>query len=177
MSTNPLNGYESLAMAKKASKKKQYWLFKSEPNSYSIDDLEKDKNQTTCWDGVRNYQARNLLRDDIKVGDQVFFYHSNAKPMAIVGTAEVVKAGYPDHTAFDKNDHHYDEKSDPENPRWYMVDIKLIQKFEKPVTREELKAEEKIADMMLLQRGSRLSVQPVTAAHWKHIHKLAGAKA
>ncbi|WP_145205677.1 EVE domain-containing protein [Thalassoglobus polymorphus] len=164
-------------MAKKASKKKQYWLFKSEPNSYSIDDLEKDKNQTTCWDGVRNYQARNLLRDDIKVGDQVFFYHSNAKPMAIVGTAEVVKAGYPDHTAFDKNDHHYDEKSDPENPRWYMVDIKLIQKFEKPVTREELKAEEKIADMMLLQRGSRLSVQPVTAAHWKHIHKLAGAKA
>lgn len=164
-------------MAKKAARKKQYWLFKSEPTAYSIDDLAAEKDQTTFWDGVRNYQARNLLRDDIKVGDHVFFYHSNAKPMAIVGTAEVVKAGYPDHTAFDKKAKHYDEKSDPDDPTWMMVDIKLIKKFETPVTRDDLKAEPKLEEMMLLQRGSRLSIQSVTAQQWKVIHKLAGEKA
>ena len=149
---------------------------KSEPNAYSIDDLAKEKNQTTFWDGVRNYQARNMLRDEIKVGDLVLFYHSNAKPMAIIGTAKVVKSGYPDHTAFDKSEKHYDPKSDPDNPTWYMVDIQLIQKFETPLTREELKAEPKLEGMVLLQKGSRLSVQPVTAAQWKIIHKLAGVK-
>ena len=163
-------------MAKKAARKTHYWLFKSEPNSYSIDDLASEDDQTTFWDGVRNYQARNLLRDDIQVGDKVFFYHSNAKPMAIVGTAEVVKEGYPDHTAFDKTAKHYDEKSDPEAPTWMMVDIKLTRKFDEPITRDQLKAEPKLADMMLLRKGSRLSVQPVTAAEWKAIHKLAGVK-
>jgi predicted RNA-binding protein with PUA-like domain len=163
-------------MAKKAARKTQYWLFKSEPNSYSIDDLAKEKKQTTFWDGVRNYQARNMLRDDIQVGDQVFFYHSNAKPMAIVGTAKVVKAGYADHTAFDKKAKHYDQKSNPDEPTWMMVDIQLIQKFEAPVTRDDLKAESKLAEMMLLRKGSRLSIQPVTAAEWKLIHKMAGVK-
>ena len=163
-------------MAKKA-RKISYWLFKSEPNGYSIDDLAAEKGQTTFWDGVRNYQARNMLRDEIQVGDRVLFYHSNAKPMAVVGTAEVVKSGYADHTAFDKKAKHYDEKSDPEEPTWFMVDIKLIKKFATPVTRDDLKAEEKLVDMMLLQRGSRLSIQPVTAAEWKIVHKLAGEKA
>ncbi len=163
-------------MAKKATGQARYWLMKSEPNAYSIDDLAKEKKQTTFWDGVRNYQARNMLRDDIKVGDHVFFYHSNAKPMAIVGTAKVVKSGYADHTAFDKNEKHFDPKSDADNPTWYMVDIQLIQKYETPVTRDELKAEPKLEGMVLLQKGSRLSVQPVTAAEWKIIHKLAGVK-
>jgi len=161
---------------KKAASKLKYWLFKSEPTSFSIDDLAAAKKKTTCWDGVRNYQARNMLRDDIQVGDKVFFYHSNAKPMAIVGTCEVVKAGYPDHTAFDESDHHYDPKSDPENPRWFMVDVKLIQKFSEPVTRDQLKETPSLKEMTLLQRGSRLSVQPVSAAEWKAIHKLAGVK-
>ncbi|MCL4150652.1 UNVERIFIED_CONTAM: hypothetical protein GTU68_025584 [Idotea baltica] len=161
-------------MAKKSVKRTpKYWLFKSEPTSYSIQDLANEKTKTTCWDGVRNYQARNLLRDDIQVGDKVFFYHSNAKPMAIVGTCEVVKAGYPDHTAFDENDHHYDAKSDPDNPRWYMVDIKLIQEFDSPVTRDQLKEAKGLEEMMLLRKGSRLSVQPITAAEWKAVCKLA----
>lgn len=163
-------------MAKKAARKKHYWLFKSEPNAFSIDDLVAAPKQTTFWDGIRNYQARNMLRDDIQEGDEVFFYHSNAKPMAIVGTARVVRNGYPDHTAFDKTSKYYDEKSTPEDPTWMMVDIQLIKKFDQPVTRDELKAEAKLADMMLLQRGSRLSIQPVTAAQWKLIHKLAGEK-
>ena len=162
-------------MAKKA-RKTRYWLFKSEPRSYSIDDLAAEEKQTTYWDGVRNYQARNMLRDDIKVGDQVFFYHSNAKPMAIVGTAVVVKDGYPDHTAFDKKAKHFDKKSDPDDPTWSMVDIQLLQKFDTPVTRDDLKAEPKLADMAVLQRGSRLSIQPVTPSEWKKIHQLAGAK-
>lgn len=163
-------------MAKKAARKTHYWLFKSEPASYSIDDLAAEQEQTTFWDGVRNYQARNMLRDEIKVGDRVLFYHSNAQPMAIVGTAEVVREGYPDHTAFDKKSKHFDEKSDPDDPTWMMVDIKLMQKFPAPVTRDELKAEPKLAEMLLLKRGSRLSIQPVTAEEWKIIHKLAEVK-
>lgn len=163
-------------MAKKAARQVRYWLFKSEPESYSIDDLGRESKQTTFWDGVRNYQARNTLRDDVQVGDRVFFYHSNCKPMAIVGTVEVVTAGYPDHTAFDKNAKHYDEKSDRENPTWFMVDIKLIKKFKRAVTREELKSMPELSDMVLLQRGSRLSIQPVTETQWKLIHQLAGER-
>jgi predicted RNA-binding protein with PUA-like domain len=159
-------------MAKK--RKRHYWLFKSEPKAYSIDDLARDG--STHWDGVRNYQARNMLRDDIQVGDRVFFYHSNAKPMAVVGTARVVQSGYPDHTAFDPQDHHYDPKSDPDTPTWFMVDIELIQKLPNPVTRDELRDDETTSGMMLLQRGSRLSVQPVTETEWKAIHRLAGVK-
>ncbi len=153
---------------------RQYWLFKSEPDVFSIDDFERD--QRTHWDGVRNYQARNFLRDTMQVGDRVLFYHSNAEPMAIVGTATIVKPGYPDHTAFDPQDPHYDPKSNPDSPTWYMVDIEFVQKFSEPLTRDQLRNDEVAAGMMLLKKGSRLSVQPVTEAEWKAVHRLAGVK-
>lgn len=154
-----------------------HWLFKSEENCYSIDDLAAEPKKTTFWDGVRNYQARNMLRDDIKKGDLVFFYHSNTKPLAIAGTAKVVKAGYPDHTAFDPVENHYDPKSDPEDPRWFMVDIKLIKKFPEPVTRDMLKEDPVTAKMKVLEKGSRLSIQPVQPDEWEAVHRLAGVKA
>jgi len=137
-----------------------YWLFKSEPGAYSIDDLAKEKK--TFWDGVRNYQARNFLRDGVKKGDQVLFYHSNSEPNGIYGIAEIVKEGYPDHTAFDPESHHFDPKSKPQNPAWFMVDITFVKKFSTPVTLEEIKANPKLQEMKLLQRGNRLSIQPVT---------------
>lgn len=149
-----------------------YWLFKSEPDCYSIDDLKRDK--TTFWDGVRNYQARNLLRDSIKTGDGVLFYHSSCEPMAIVGTAEVVKDGSPDKTAFDPKSDHPDPKSDPDNPTWYGVDIRFRDKFKKAVHREDIKGEKRLAKMVLLKRGSRLSVQPVTAEEWRAVLQIAG---
>jgi predicted RNA-binding protein with PUA-like domain len=160
--------------AKKTDRK--YWLFKSEPEAFSIDDLAQAPRKTTFWDGVRNYQARNFLRDTIQVGDRVLYYHSNAEPPCVVGSAEVVKAGYPDHTAFDPEDCHYDPKSDPDNPTWYMVDIRLLQKFPQQLSRTDLAACEDLADMMVLKRGSRLSIQPVTAAEWRAILRLAGVK-
>ncbi|MGK9369246.1 EVE domain-containing protein [Melioribacter sp. Ez-97] len=140
----------------------KYWLVKSEPDVFSIDDLAKSKNQTTYWDGVRNYQARNYMRDEMKKGDKVIFYHSNTKPPAAVGVCEVVKEGYPDFTAFDPDDKHYDPKSKKENPAWYMVDIKLVKKFPKAVTLDEIKQNPKLKNMKLVQRGNRLSVMPVT---------------
>jgi predicted RNA-binding protein with PUA-like domain len=155
--------------------KRRYWLLKSEPETYSIHDLAKEKGKRTHWDGVRNYQARNILRDDMKKGDAVLFYHSNAKPPAIVGTAIVVKEGYPDFTAFDPADPHYDPKSDEDNPRWYMVDIRLERMFAEPLTLPTLKEIPDLEGMELLRRGSRLSVQPVTPAEWRKILKLAGA--
>lgn len=145
---------------------KRHWLVKSEPDVFSIDDLAAAKQQTTYWDGVRNYQARNMLRDDFQVGDPVLFYHSNAEPTAIVGTAEVVRAGYPDFTAWDKRDPHFDPKSSAENPRWFMVDIRLVQKFHVPLTLAYLRTIAELQDMVLLRKGSRLSVQPVTAAEF-----------
>ncbi len=156
------------------AKRRRYWLFKTEPDSYSIGDLAAEPDQTTCWDGVRNYQARNLLRDDIHVGDRVLIYHSRIQPMSIVGSAQVVRAGSPDHTAFDPGDSHYDPKSNPAAPTWYLVDIQLLETFTQPVTREMLKACPELAGMMVLQRGSRLSIQPVTAAEWAAVHRLAG---
>ena len=156
---------------------RKYWLFKSEGGCYSIDDLAKEKKQTTFWDGVRNFQARNMLRDDVQVGDRVFFYHSGSDPLVIAGTAEVVRAGYPDHTAFERGQQHYDPKSDPDNPTWFMVDIKLLQKFPQPVTRDMLKDAQELSKMMVLQRGSRLSIQPVTEAEWRAVHQIAGVKA
>lgn len=153
---------------------RNFWLFKSEPESFSIDDLAKAPKQTTFWDGVRNYQARNFLRDSIQVGDGVLFYHSNSDPLAIVGSCRVVRAGYPDHTAFDKSDPHYDPKSKADAPTWYMVDVRLVKEFTRPVTREELLKMPALKKMVLLQRGSRLSVQPVTAEEWEAVHKLAG---
>jgi predicted RNA-binding protein with PUA-like domain len=155
--------------------KKQYWLFKTEPESFSIDDLARMPNKRTCWDGVRNFQARNFLRDTIQVGDEVFFYHSNADPPAIVGIAKVVTAGYPDHTAFDRKDPHFDPKSNRSNPTWYMVDIEHVETFPQPIGLPELKAQPSLADMVLLQR-SRLSIQPVSDAEWKQINALSKSR-
>lgn len=151
-----------------------YWLFKSEAAVFSIADLEKAPKKTTFWDGVRNYQARNYLRDQIKKGDLVLFYHSNSDPSGIVGVAEVVREGYPDHTAFDERDPHFDPKSNPANPTWYMVDIKYVKTFPRMLSLEELRGVPALKDMVLLQKGSRLSIQPVTEKQWKTIEKLAG---
>ena len=137
-----------------------YWLFKSEPGSYSYDDLLADK--VAEWDGVRNFQARNFLRDSIKSGDHVLFYHSNAKPTAVIGTALVVKEGYPDHTAWQRNSDHPDPKSTVYNPIWYMVDIKPVEKFSKEVSLQDIRNNPLLEGMLLLKRGMRLSIQPVT---------------
>ncbi|MDZ7661977.1 EVE domain-containing protein [Thiohalophilus sp.] len=149
-----------------------YWLMKSEPDVFGIDDLAAQPRKTDHWDGVRNYQARNMMRDEMKKGDQVFFYHSNCKEPGIVGIAEVVKEGYPDHTAWDPKSKYYDPKSDPENPRWYMVNIKFVRKFERTVSLQEMKQEKALEEMKLLQRGNRLSVMPVEKKHWQHILKM-----
>ncbi len=151
----------------------KYWLMKSEPDAFSIDDLAKSPKQTTHWDGVRNYQARNFMRDEMKQGDQVLFYHSNAKPPGVVGVAQVVKEGYPDFTAFDPKDKHYDPKSRQEDPRWYMVDIKLVKKFKQLISLPDLKQVKALDGMVLLQKGSRLSVQPVTRKQFDTICKIA----
>lgn len=151
----------------------KYWLMKTEPTTYSIDDLERESNQTTCWEGVRNYQARNLLRDDIQEGDRVLFYHSACKEPAVVGTAVVSRPGYPDSHAFDKRSKYYDAKSDPDNPRWYMVDVKLEQKFDAPVTLASLREKASLKEMVLLQKGSRLSVQPVKKKEFDIVLKMA----
>jgi predicted RNA-binding protein with PUA-like domain len=153
---------------------RRYWLMKSEPSAFSIDDLAKASRRTTCWDGVRNYQARNFMRS-MAVGDQVLFYHSSAEPPTIVGVAEVVRTAYPDETQFDKSSHHYDPDSEPANPRWDMVDIAYRQKFKASLPLDRLKREPKLKGMVLLQKGSRLSVQPVTEAEWAVILKLAGS--
>ena len=152
---------------------RRYWLFKSEPESYSFAQFQKDGR--TFWHGVRNYQARNLLRSEIQVGDGVLFYHSNAEPMAIVGIAEVVRGGYPDATAFEPKSDYHDPDSDPSDPTWFQVDIACRGAMREPVTRERCKQEPALADMVLLQRGSRLSVQPVTADEWRTILRLGGA--
>ena len=143
-------------------RQKKYWLMKSEPSDYSFDNLKNEINATAEWDGVRNFQARNLLRDEIKVGDQVLFYHSNSKPSSVVGTAKVVKDGYPDFTAWDPNSDHPDPKSTKEKPIWYMVDIKPLEKFSNLVSLQEIRNNPLLEGMLLLKRGMRLSVQPVT---------------
>jgi predicted RNA-binding protein with PUA-like domain len=147
---------------------------KSEPETFGIDDLAKAKRKTTHWDGVRNYQARNFMRDGMQRGDLAFFYHSNCDEPGIYGIVEIVKTGYPDHTAFDPKDAHYDAQSDPDNPRWYMVDVRLQRKLERPVTLATLRehADDALRGMLLLKRGNRLSVTPVSAAHWKFILSL-----
>ena len=155
---------------------RRYWLFKSEPDVFSVQDLAASKGKKTSWEGVRNYQARNMLRDDIKTGDGVLFYHSNVDPMVIAGTAEVVKEGYPDSFAWQPNHKYYDDASTPEKPVWYMVDIKLSQVFRSPVTRLSLAEDPVCSQMMVLKKGSRLSIQPVTEAEWMAVHRLAGQK-
>jgi predicted RNA-binding protein with PUA-like domain len=153
----------------------RYWLMKSEPESFSIDDLARSPKQTTCWDGVRNYQARNFMRE-MEIGDQIFFYHSSSDPTAIVGIAEVVKKAYPDHTALDPKDKHYDPKSTPANPIWEMVDIRFVKKLDQPLALDELRDLPGLEKMELLRRGSRLSVQPVRPEEWKIVIKSAQRK-
>jgi len=154
------------------AEKRRMWLLKTEPTSFSIQDLAKSPKQTTCWDGVRNYQARNFMRDDMRVGDGVLFYHSNAKPPAIVGTAVVVREAYPDHTALNNRDHHYDPKASSENPIWQMVDIQLESIFDEPLSLETLRNVAALKAMELLRRGSRLSVQPVKPKEFQAVLRL-----
>ncbi len=154
----------------------RYWLMKSEPDCFSIDHLAKEPKKTTSWSGVRNYQARNFMKE-MQLGDQVFFYHSSAEPPCIVGVAEVVKTAYPDYTALDPKDDHYDPKATPTKPIWEMVDIKFVKKFDAPLALNDLREVAALEKMELLKRGSRLSVQPVTATEWKAVEKLAEKKA
>lgn len=150
----------------------RHWLVKSEPDVFSFDDLLAAPRRTTTWDGVRNYQARNTLRDDMKKGDLVFFYHSSTDPAAIVGVAEVAREGYPDETALDAADSHFDPKSKREAPSWYAVDIKAVKKLTHPMTLAALRGVKGLENMTLLQKGSRLSVQPVSEHEWDIIHAL-----
>ncbi len=147
----------------------RYWLLKSEPGVFSIDDLAAASGKRTEWEGVRNYQARNMMRDDMKKGDLAFFYHSNAPETGIAGIVEIAREGYPDPHAFDRGSKYFDPKSDPALPRWYLVDVKLKRRFKRIITLAELKAEKKLEGMQLLRKGNRLSVMPVEAAHWEHI--------
>ena len=151
---------------------KRYWLLKTEPSTFSFDDLWRAPKRTTSWDGVRNFQARNTLRDQMKKGDLVFIYHSSTDPTGIAGIAQVVREGYPDATAFDSKDSHYDPKSKRESPTWYMVDVKALEAIEPIITLDELRRTRGLEKMVLLQRGSRLSVQPVSAGEWKVIRGL-----
>lgn len=153
------------------SQVRQYWLMKSEPSVFSIEDLARAPKRTTSWDGVRNYQARNFMRT-MKPDDQVLFYHSNANPPAIVGLAEVTGAAYPDPTQFERSHKHFDPASDPKAPRWDMVDIRHVRTFAAPISLDVLRAEKALIGMALLQKGSRLSVQPVTPSEWAHIMSL-----
>jgi predicted RNA-binding protein with PUA-like domain len=148
-----------------------HWLLKSEPESFSIDALKLAPRQTAAWDGVRNYQARNMLRDSIKKGDQAFFYHSSCDVPGIAGIVGIVKGGYPDETAFDRRHGYYDAASKPDAPRWFAVDVKLIRKFERVITLDELRrhAGKALKDFVLLRRGSRLSVMPVTQKEWDFV--------
>jgi predicted RNA-binding protein with PUA-like domain len=152
----------------------RFWLMKTEPGTFSVEDLAAAPRQTTFWDGVRNFQARNMLRDEMKRGDGVFLYYSSTEVPGIVASMEVVKEGYPDPTAFDRKDHHYDADSDRAAPRWYGVDVRLKRRFSRVITLTELRehASKELKGMVLLRPGNRLSVTPVEAAHWKFIVSL-----
>jgi predicted RNA-binding protein with PUA-like domain len=151
-----------------------YWLLKSEPETFGITNLRASPRRTTCWDGVRNFQARNFLRDRVRKGDLAFFYHSNCAQPGIVGIVRIARSGYPDHTAFDPRDAHFDPKSDPAAPTWYMVDVALERELRRIITLEELKrrASKELEGFALLKRGNRLSVMPVADAHWNFILSL-----
>jgi predicted RNA-binding protein with PUA-like domain len=158
-------------MAQRAARRRRHWLVKTDPESYSIADLARDG--TTSWTGVRNFQARNTLRDEMSVGDPVLFYHSSAEPTAITGLAEVASVAYPDESAFDKSDDHYDSKSKRDTPTWFAVDLRHVKTWREPITREQLAAEPALRKMALLRRGSRLSVQPVTVEEFAAVLRLA----
>jgi predicted RNA-binding protein with PUA-like domain len=148
-----------------------HWLLKSEPDSFSIDALKAAPKQTAAWDGVRNFQARNMLRNSMKKGDQAFFYHSSCDVPGIAGIVSIIKDGYPDETAFDPKHHHYDPDSKPDAPRWYVVDVKLVRKFRRIITLDELRQHgaKKLKDFVLLRRGNRLSVMPVAEKDWEFV--------
>ena len=148
-----------------------HWLLKSEPETFSIDALSKAPKQTTTWDGVRNYQARNMLRDSMKEGDQAFFYHSGCDVPGIAGIVAIVKEGYPDKTAFDPKHHHYDPDSKPEEPRWFVVDVKFVRKLKRVITLDELRqhAAKQLKEFVLLRRGNRLSIMPVSKKDWDFV--------
>src|SRR5438309_2056326 len=165
---SPCRGEYSAAMPSP-----RYWLMKAEPTAFSFDDLVKSKNSTNHWDGVRNYQARNFMRE-MRVGDQVLIYHSNCDPTAVVGLAKVVRAAYPDHTQFEPKNTHYDPKAKHEKPIWDMVDLRAIKPIRNPVTLDALRKTKGLEKMLLLRRGNRLSVMPVTVKEWKIIVKLGG---
>ena len=152
-----------------------YWLMKSEPNVYSIDDLAAQPGGVDYWDGIRNYQVRNFIRDEMKKGDLAFFYHSSCAQPGIVGIVEVVREAYPDHTAFDPESKYHDPASDPANPRWFMVDVRLRRKFTAPVTLKALKANPKLAAMRVVQKGGRLSITPVAVREWNAVLAMSGA--
>jgi len=154
---------------------KKYWLMKTEPDVFSISDLQKEPKKTAHWDGVRNYQAQNLMRDQMQVGDGVLFYHSRIDP-SVAGTAKVVRAGYPDHTAREKKSKYYDPKATPENPRWYMVDVQFDSEFDRPIPLAELRETPGLEKMVLLKKGVRLSVQPVSADEYRTILRLGRKK-
>lgn len=146
------------------------WLMKSEPSTFSIDDLAKLPRKRTHWDGVRNYQVRNMLRDDMKKGDLALFWHSSCDVPGAYGIVKIVREGYPDPSALDRKHKYYDPESDPAEPRWYAVDVELVRRFEKPITLEKLKANaDRVGDLLVLRRGNRLSITPVTAEQWKRI--------
>jgi predicted RNA-binding protein with PUA-like domain len=151
-----------------------YWLMKSEPDVFGIDDLAKAKNGTSAWDGVRNFQARNFLRDEMEVGDLAFFYHSSCEIPGIVGIMKIVREGYPDETQFDPKNDHFDPASKREAPRWYVVDVKFEKKFARIVSLDELRKHSsgKLKDMIVLKRGNRLSITPVTKSEWDFINSL-----
>lgn len=150
----------------------KYWLMKSEPSCFSIDDLSKSPNKIAAWDGVRNYQARNYMRDKMQIMDKAFFYHSSCKVPGIVGICEIASLPYPDHTAWDIKSAHPDIKSTPENPIWCMIDVKFIEKFPQIISLEELRKHHELADFKLLQKGNRLSILPVSNAQWEFILKI-----
>lgn len=164
-------------MAKKQQKPAvQYWLMKTEPDLFSIDDLAKSPKQTSSWIGVRNYQARNYMRDQMQLGDRILIYHSNAKPSCVVGTATVAKTAHADHTAWDPTSPYFDPKSSPTNPRWQMVDVKLERKFKTELPISQLREVPELADMVLLKKGMRLSIQPVTEQEFQRIEMMGNTK-
>ncbi len=152
----------------------RHWLMKTEPSTFGLEHLAAAARRTTAWDGVRNFQARNMLRDEMRRGDQAFLYHSSCEVPGIVAIMKIVKAGYPDPTAFDRKHHHYDPDSDPANPRWYMVNVQLERRLARTITLEELRAHagKELAGLALLRRGNRLSITPVETAHWRFILSL-----
>jgi predicted RNA-binding protein with PUA-like domain len=165
-------GFSRHVFAFEESDRMNYWLMKSEPEAFGIDDLINRPDQTEPWDGVRNYQARNMLRDDMAVGDEVLFYHSNCKEPGVVGIARIVKAGYPDDTALNPDSKYFDPKSTPERPIWYRVDVALVRKLKRTIGLAEMKEHPELSDLALVRKGNRLSVMPVGDAEYHFILEL-----